>query len=243
MARLQDINGLLDELGVLLLPQGIVGLRLDYMVTDSQRSRRIVQLERHGASPRYAFLSARPHLRPQGVKAIVNNMRVDADGANQILDLVHQLSDLNDVGAWPLATTDRESVVVTPAGIEGTPFTNHPGFGRRYDHLCRRFKGVSRIVFSANMGETKKGSSRKVWMSFRDDDGNEMAAIAVNALAKMLRDWYGPEDAAHAQADANLGRWAHQLGMALDDFMDAALDLLTFDSLQQVTEIQLEERQ
>lgn len=240
MARIQEINQYLEALRPLLLPLGLVGIRLGYLTTDSDRSRRVLVLDRHGATSRYALISPRPQGRAAGIKALVHHHPIDAPVADQILDLAHELSELNDMGAWPLVSTTRDSVFIGPDGIEGTPFSDHPGFWRRYHNLCGCFPGVERILFTAHIGESKKGSSRKVWMSFRGADGIELAAVAVNHMATMLRDWYGPEDAAHSKADANLGRWAHQLGVSLDYFMDAALDLVTFDTMQQVTEIRLE---
>lgn len=241
MNKTDQIESKLAALRDELLPYGVTGIRFDYLVTDAGISRRILVLDRHGTGNRFALISRREGLREKGIRAMVNNLPMDREQANRVLDLADDLSELNDMGAWPLEITEREPVIGNYAGVGGTPYRDLPGFKRRYNNLLNRLPSVRRIDVQVHIGTSKKGNSRKGWITFFDCDGVQLASIATNHLATMLRDWYGTDDKAHAVADANTGRWARQLDVDLDDFMDVAMDLLSFDNLLQVTGLHLDQ--
>jgi len=241
MSKTDQIEQKLEELKNELLPLGVAGVRMDYMVTDNGTSRRIMVLDRHGAGARFALVSKRAPIREKGVRSLVNNLPIEADQANRILDLAEELSELNDMGAWPFETTPRESAVADNTGVDGNGYGALPGFKRRFNNLRDCLPNIQRIRIDEHQGKSTKGSNtRKAWASFYSFDGEQVASIAINHLRTMLRDWYGTDADAQPTADANCGRWANQLGISLNDFMDVAMDLMSFDGYLQVTDIYLD---
>lgn len=239
--RNNRIQTLVGELGSLLRPHGVVGVRLDYLTTDRDVSRRVLMPERHHAGTKYAVVSTRENQRPKGVKAMVHMLPMSETDAARALDLAGELSDLNDMGAWPFEPDARAPDVATALGVGETKYSKLPGFLRRYQHIRDTLPAVAYVDLTVHVGTSTKGNSRKGWMHFYGDDGEQLASIPTNVLATSLRNWYGTDDAKHAEGDAKLGRWAHQLGVPLDDFMDTAMELLQFDNLLEVTGINLRE--
>lgn len=241
------IQALVSDIGALLQPYGVVGVRLDYLTTDRDVSRRVLMPERHFAQTKYAVVSPRDSQRPKGLKAMfhiippIEKQVISEADASRVLDLADELSDLNDMGAWPFQPDTRVPDVATYYGVGSTAYAKLPGFKRRYHHIRKCLASVARIDMAVHVGTKDKASSRKAWMHFYDDNGDQVAAIPTNVLATSLRQWYGTDDAKHVEADAKLGRWAHQLNAPLDAFMDIALDLLQFDTLLEVTGINLRE--
>lgn len=235
----QEIGHLVDRLGELLMPYGCVGLRTSYFVTDQGVSRRSLICERHGASPRYAVLSMRPTQREKGVKSLVSTIGVTEELANEVLDLAHELSEFNDVGAWPFVTDERPAVLVSATGVNDVPYAQLPGFGPAFLCVQINLPAIDRIVISQHVGERKGGRSQKGWMHFFDAGENQICAVSINSLATMIREWYGEVEDKRAEADAHLGRWAHQCGVDLHAFIEAAMHLMSFDAYLRVTEIDL----
>lgn len=239
--RNREIAQHLGTLRTLLMPHKCIAVRTDYRVTEAGVNRRCLVPEAHGRGSHYAFISTRDNVRPRGVHALVHSINIGVADADRVLNAAEALSELNDVGAWPLAIDDRRARVAHESGIESRPYQRLPGFEAAYQNVRDALPQIARVDLTSNTSDIGKKNSRKAWMHFYDHAGDQVAAIAVNLLATSIKGWFDDDDVERAKADRHLGRWANQLNADQSRFTEAAMDLLRFDSVIGATSINLQE--
>lgn len=240
--RAQDIEVHLAELRRHLLPMRRIGVRTDYIVVPTGANRRVLVLEAHQKANKFALVSSRAGLRERGVAALRNNTALNEDECQAVLNAAEALSEINDLGAWPLVTFERPPRVASSAGVSGCPCAEIPGYQRAFDTIRSALPHVDRVEILESRQDPKGGGTRKGWMHFYGPGGEQWAAVSTNLLGTMLRDWFSGNADAYPIADKRLGRWAKQVGADLPAFIEAAMDLRRLDSIVGVSEVRLENR-
>lgn len=241
MNQFNQIQHLLEQLRLRLERYQVVGVRTDYTVSNSTgNSLRCLVPEKHGMAVRYAVLSPREGTRRHGVAALEKYLGIkDRAEANAILDMAHELSEINDLGSWPLAVDARPEIVATSTGIGGRAYRRLPGLEQAFRNMGDAMPSISEIVLTMNTGSRKQTlKSTKTWASFRDRSGDELCALTLGQLALSLKKWFAEGDADRPTADRHLGRWANQVNADQGRFIEAAMELIKFDSILGVTRIQ-----
>lgn len=235
MTQVNPIQQLLNDLSDLVKPFGVVSLSTDYLVTKTDAYRRCVVLNRHGKKKAFAVVSKRPEQRENGLKALRAVLGMDASVGNQVLDTAEALSELNDLGSWPMASDDRVPLVATDHGIGSTQYESLPGMEQAFTAIKQALPSLGRIhVLVSTLTENNR-NSRKGWMHFYDLDGKQSAAISTNMLATHLRGWFDLTDQDRRTADRHLKRWATQLGAEQGSFIHAMVSLMTLDTFVGIT--------
>lgn len=239
MTHVNQTQQLLNDLAALVKPFGVVSLATDYLVTKSRAYRRCVVLHRHGKKKAYAVVSRRPEQRENGLKALRAVLGMNADIGDKVLDAAEALSELNDLGAWPVEADERAPLVATETGIGGTPYDQLPAMEQAFASIQSALPRVARIDVQVSTLTENNRNSRKGWLHFYDAHGNQTAAIATNMLASHLRGWYDLQDENRQTADRHLKRWATQLDAEQGPFTHAMISLMTLDTFVGITGVDL----
>lgn len=220
----------------------VAGVRTDYVTTSGGYNRRVVHLERHGTRSRYAFVSPRLYQRETGVRSLTSSLGMPADRAFELLDVVEELSELNDMGAWPLVWDPRPAVNVSLNGFNEEGFDVLPMMEDVVNLIRTTMPEVARIEFFTSTRLVSEENRRLGWAQFYDAHGAQVASISTNLLHSAINyyDMGSHED--YFLADRRIGRWAHQLGADQDMFIRAADMLVEIQRSATIATMYLDDR-
>ena len=236
---MRSTETVLGDIAAMLAPRRYAGIRLDYLVTDQGKSRRIMTPEKHGTRTRYALVSPRPAWRAAGVKSVTTAMGLSEVDANRLLDLCEELGNINDMGGWPL-TQDQEPARVVSASTLAS-IAGGVALEDAFFNLQTGLHGIATIVVARNTFTGSSGpGSQFTWFSLRRPDGSEALSLSRHALTEALMHRTARQPDLVATADRRLGRWAHIAGIPQEAFEQAMEALLAVDGQARPTHIQLE---
>ena len=217
-----QIEGILKEIGGTLnaIKRPTISLTLDYLRSEVGKNRRVVFIEREGVASFYAKISPREPIRNGGVRTLVNKTGMSEDMANHVLDLIHKLSEINDIGEWPLYEMPGNGQALVDGRLghldDGTEQS-------MFRPIHQQLEGVLRnITLIRTVANVPVGSRSKYWFYFYDQEGNQVAAINQGRLRKTAWDYIqgtaGNEDAVKFR----LARWAAQLQTSIGGMLKVA---------------------
>ena len=223
------------------LPANVAGIRTDYSISADGASRRGISIERFGKKNIFILVSPRDRIRNRAEQLLRDNAAVPEKDAAALLDAAHELTEINDLGAWSLLPDPREARRMTKFGIGDRTYKNLPGAEDLWLTASANLPKVETILIAEALDTTPgRSNSRKSYASFRDRSGEEIAAIQLNLLSRQVRDMSFPmSEEDHKNADRRTGRWAHQVGTDLKSFIAAMICLLSIDNYFAPTEINL----
>src|SRR5690625_355980 len=233
---------LVDEIGQMLMPASITAIRTDYKVTAGGASRRYLVLESEQDKPRYAILSPRPNVRPIGIGRMVKYTGLSEKDADRVLDLAHELSEVNDIGCWPIGPKpDVAPRVVNGEGVGELSYAAYPALAKSYDLLNDLLDGRgSRIDIDVREIPSARGMRRQAWDFYYDDQGRQLAALHSRNTGAVLTHWMFPRDEADQDPMERYVRgWGGQLQVAPDVMAAAFLEVIKLEQFMGVTRVGL----
>lgn len=223
------------------LPGNVTGIRTDYSISQDGASRRGLSIERFGKKNIFILVSPRDRIRSRAEQLLRDNAAVLEKDAAALLDDAHELTEINDLGAWPLVPDRREARRMSRHGIGGRSFKSLPGAEDLWLSVSANIPQIETIHIAEALDATPgRSNSRKSYASFRDRSGDEVASIQLNQLSRQVRDMSFPlSEEDYKNADRRTGRWAHQVGADQKGFIAAMICLLSIDNYFAPTEINL----
>lgn len=223
------------------LPANVTGIRTDYSISQDGASRRGISIERFGKKNIFILVSPRDRIRSRAEQLLKDNAGVLEKDTTALLDAAHSLTEINDLGAWPLVADRREARHMSKHGIGNRSYKNLPGAEDLWLTVSANLPQIETIHIAEALDETPgRSNSRKSYASFRDRSGEEVAAIQLNQISRQVRDMSFPlSEEDYKNADRRTGRWAHQVGADQKGFIAAMICLLSIDNYFAPTEINL----
>lgn len=227
----------------MLAPSGISAIRTDYKITADGASRRYLVLESACDKPRYAVLSPRPHSRRIGIQRVTKYTGLSEQDADRVLDLAHALSDINDVGSWPLGPTKvRAERVLDGSRLGELDYAAYPALARSYDVLNELLDGrVARIAIDVRSVGRSGRLRRHAWHFYYDHQGFQLSAHSSQNTGSVLNQWMFPQELNIQDAmERQVRGWGGQLGVAPDTMAATFLEVLKLEQFLGVTTVNLD---
>lgn len=236
------------QLSDLLAPTGLPAIRTDYKVDSRGFSRRYLVLDSFSEKPRYVLMSPRPHLREIGLARMAKYTELSEEDATRVLDLAHELSELNDIGGWALGPRDPdvEERVASMDGIGHLDYGRFPALAYSVDLLNNLLsEHVSRVEIDIRRvrGGRKEGGRRRAWHYYYDQDGRQVGAHSSTDTGWRISSWMNSAD--HEVRDAAeryVRGWGGQLKVSPDAMAATFLEAVKLEQYLGVTRINLGRR-
>ena len=223
------------------LPERAAGIRTDYSVTTDGASRRALIVEAFGRKNAFVLVSPFEKIRARAIQIMVDNVGVKADAAIRCLEAAHELTEINDVGAWTFQERAREARRMTKRGIGDLEFGAIPGAEDLWLTISANLGSIERIeIIETIDAQPGRGGARKAYANFYTSENVQVAAIQLNLLSRQVRDMAFPASEEDGKnADRRTRRWANQVGADQRAFTAAMIALLSIDNYFAPTEINL----
>lgn len=224
-----SITDLIDSIRADLASSAAIGFRTDYKVTRDGSSRRYLVISMSDKDT-FAVLSPRPSQREIGAKRVMAAAGVTEDAAMRLLDSAHALSEINDIGAWPVAPARGSvSVVLDDSAVGAVSYSSMPSFSHSYEFLSGLMgSSITSIdVHTGSVGgstERKIKGTRRSWLSFNAHSGS-VCSIAVPRFHAVFRDWLTGNEDAKDQSDHFIRRWGQQVHVGPGEFASAIFEI------------------
>lgn len=239
---------LVAQISDFLLPAGVQSIRTDYKIDSQGHSRRYLVLETMTDKPRYVMVSPRPHLRERGVERMSKYAELSEADANVVLDLAHELSELNDIGGWALGPRELEipERVASLEGIGHLDYGRFPALAYSVDLLNDLLaENISRVEIDIRQisGGRKKGGRRRAWHYYYDLDGRQVGAHSTIETGWRISSWMNnPDDEIRDASERYVRGWGGQLRTAPDAMAAAFLEAVKLEQYLGVTRVDLKRR-
>lgn len=233
----RGIREILDDLVPLASAIGVIGITTSYEMLDTGASRRRMSLERHGKKQIYYLLSQRDGRR-HAIKMLMATLGLDEAVATRFLELGDELAERNDVGSWCLAPDKAEPMIATGAGISGLTAAERRMCAGKVHRVFKGARVFSRVDVSLSFRTNPNGKeSRKLWLSFLDSAGVELAAIGLYDALRLFRELEDAPVVRRSELELLSFRWAQQLRMSPKEFRAVLIELAVLQSKFRVTSV------
>jgi len=238
---------LVNRIGEALAGTGVISIRTDYKTTADGANRRYLVLNLAEDQERYALVSPWTGLRAQGIRRLVKYTGLAEEAADQVLDMAHALSELNDIGAWRIGTRDvvPPAVVVDGERMGQQSYGLHPGLAASFDLLSSLLEYTVAYVDIEVRRAKRSGSGkllypRQSWHTYYDPDGEQIAALSGQHAGREVTEWLSSCDESRRDAAGRYIRgWAKQLKIETSAMAAAFLEVLKLEQFVGVTRIDL----
>lgn len=210
------LDALLGELRHHLVPTGVFAIRTHYRTTSDDASRRHLVLHFPNQPERHLILSPRPGQRIAALNRLVKYTGFDPELANRILDLGHELSELNDLGGWSLMDPPRKASPLTMDAhqVAGMQYNRYAAFAELYDSIAEKIEDrvghIELLNYKPNQ-PTMRGVRWSAWQYFYDREGNQIAAHQQHVMNLLISQFVGRDEKAQESADYTLRGLGKQL--------------------------------